>query len=81
MSILGENWSKNEKVDFIDTYQLLKNIPLKGFTFDLKPEDIYKQNYEWNEITQPLTKAIPNKGFGHKLKIFVHNKICSKLKV
>ncbi len=81
LSILGKNWSKNNKTDFIDTYQLLKNIPLKGFTFELNPEDIYKQDYEWNEITQPLTKAIPNKGFGRKLKVFICNKICTKEKV
>ena len=81
LSILGKNWSENNKTDFIDTYQLLKNIPLKGFTFELNPEDYYRQDYEWNEITQPLTKAIRNKGFGHKLKAFIYNKICSKLKV
>ena len=51
ISILGREWSNNDKTDFIKTYQLLKNLPLKGFTFELNPEDYYKQDYEWNAIT------------------------------
>ncbi len=64
LSILGQNWSKNGKTDFIDTYQLLKNIPLEGFTFELNPKVIYKQKYEWNEITQPHNTNTPEKVLG-----------------
>lgn len=51
ISILGQEWSKNEKTDFMKTYQLIKNLPLQGFTFDLNPEDFYEQDYEWNNIS------------------------------
>ena len=57
ISILGNEWSKNEKTDFIKTYELLKNLPLEGFTFDLNPEDYYEQDYEWNKIT-PATNNV-----------------------
>lgn len=49
ISCLGANWSTGE-VDFIKEYQLLKNIPLKGFTYQLNPEEYYDQDYEWHEV-------------------------------
>lgn len=51
ISILGKEWSENKETDFIKEYELIKNLPLEGFTFDLNPEDYYDQDYEWNNIT------------------------------
>ena len=41
---------KITRESLIEKYQFIKNIPLGGFTFDLKPNEIYKMEYEWFEI-------------------------------
>ena len=52
LSDLGKPWRVREydNKSLIEKYQFLKNIPLGGFTFELNPENFYKQDYEWDEI-------------------------------
>jgi len=56
--ILGKEWSNNKMTNFIKTYQLIKNLPLNKFTFELNPEEYYDQDYEWNEITKAANNVL-----------------------
>lgn len=56
LSAIGKNWRVGETKGncFIDKYELLKNIPLSGFTYDLNPEKFYKLDYKWYEIKKTI---------------------------
>jgi len=65
LSPLGKEWTlrkttlNGKKVSFIEKYEFIKNIPLNGFTYELNPEDFYKQDYEMKKVkAQLLTKNI-----------------------
>ena len=65
LSPLGNEWKiekttfDGKKVSYIEKYELIKNIPLNGFTYELNPEDFYVQDYEMKKVkAQLLTKNI-----------------------
>jgi hypothetical protein len=62
LSPMGSTWRDNntfddnkKSVSYMVKYEFIKNIPLKGFTYKLNPEDFVEIEYEWNEI-----KAVPS---------------------
>jgi hypothetical protein len=55
ISILGKEWSNYGKTDLIKKYQLIKNLPLQNFTYEINPEDFYEQDYEWHKIIPAAT--------------------------
>ena len=57
ISSLGKAWREKDylnlgvKVDLVTKYEIIKNLPLKYFTYELSPKDFYPLiNYEWDEI-------------------------------